>query len=253
MDRTSQHPALVIHTTAFGESHAYADLLTADRGFITATAYGVRSQRGSLRGKVIPFTLGTAYLYYAPRSATFKITDFDVTRYTLIVRESIEAYYHASLWAEVLRRTHGGGGDDPEAFLLTCAALEQLAVVGGTATSGRQPFTRLTAQWIWRYARLLGVQPELPPAASRRRWFSPGFHGFTDRPAAGSALELLDRTAQYLHYTDDLDLKDAWSVPCRPETARNLLQFIVILAQDLVHGPLNTLSAGWSAFSDTGQ
>ena len=242
MERSSQHPSLILHTRPYGESHLFTDLLTRDRGLLSATAYGARSQRGSLRGSIVPFAYGTAYLYFTPRSGAFKITDFDVQRYFLSVRESLDALYSASLWAEIILRTYGGGGEDERVLSGLVSALDLLEKV----VEEHRPEShigRLTAQWIWRYAELQGVQPELPAANVPDRYFVPGNYGFV-RQSQG-ALELLDGTTRYLRYTASLSLEETLAVPMRPETEKNLKGFIVLLAQDLVHGSLNSLHSGW--------
>lgn len=245
MERSSQHPALILHTRPYGESHLFVDLLTADRGLLTAAAYGARSQRGSLRGSIAPFTYGVAYLYFTPRSGVFKVTDFDVKRYYQSVRDSLDAFYYASLWAEIVLRTFGGGdGEDGRVLTGLTEVLDAMEVV----VENREPvdrLNRLSAQWIWRYAEILGVQPDLPREHEVVRRFAPGNHGFVSRESAPGGLDLLDGTARYLSYTASLAMKDVPSVPMKPETEENLRRFVLLLAQDLVHGSLNTLQFGW--------
>jgi recombinational DNA repair protein (RecF pathway) len=99
VNRSSQLSALVLRITPFGESHAMVDLLTPEEGLLPAVAYGIRSRRSSLRGKVVPFARGTAWLYRDPRQDRSKITDFDVDRYALDLSSDLTSFYHANLWA----------------------------------------------------------------------------------------------------------------------------------------------------------
>ncbi|MCG8479854.1 MAG: recombination protein O N-terminal domain-containing protein, partial [Spirochaetales bacterium] len=110
MNRSSQQSAIVLAIRSFGESHAMVDLLTMGEGLVPAVAYGLRSRRSSLRGKVVPFARGVAWLYRDPRQERSKITDFEVERYAVELQHDLSAYYHASLWAEVVWRTHAAGG-----------------------------------------------------------------------------------------------------------------------------------------------
>lgn len=136
MDRSSQHEAIVLHVRPVGDIHVSADLLTQSAGMIHVTAYGARSNRGSLRGKVVPFASGTAYLYYQPNRDAYKVSDYDVSDYHLGIQESLRSYYGGSFVAEIVRRTFAGGGDtDGEAFNLVKQTFQWLDEFG-TPTAG---------------------------------------------------------------------------------------------------------------------
>jgi len=222
---------------------------------VRAAAYGAASRRGSLRGRVVPFAMGTLRLYRAGEAV--KITEFEVDRYFTAIRESLEAYYHASLWAEIVRKTHGGGAADGDLF---DHVIDGFALVDECASDRRPapwsndafPLVRLTLQWIWRYAQMLGVQPEIPAGPPRGVAFRPGDHGFEATGGPGGAparFAVGERTIAYLIHTSALSFRDAVAVPLTRETARNALSLALLLAEDVAHDRLNTVSTGAAVFT----
>ncbi len=252
MNRTSQHPAVVIHTIPFGESHLWADVLTRDAGLVRAAAYGAAAMRGSLRGRVVPFAVGTLRLYR--RGDNLKITEFDVEGYRSSIRESIDAFYHASLWAEVVRKSHGGGSADANTFDLVVQGMGLLDHCAGNQpeypwSADGFPYVRLTVQWLWRYAYLLGVQPDVPSAATGGAAFRPGDHGFVEPMEGVSRFVVGERSIAYLRHTSTMALTDAIAVPLRRETAQNLLGFSLLFAEDIAQDRLNTVHTGAAVFT----
>ena len=138
MERSRQHEALVLKLTPFGESHATAHLLTAEGTMLRAAVYGVRSARGSLRGKVEPFARGTAYLYYNPPKDAYKVLDFDVIDYHLGVRADLGAMYAANLFAEIVLTSYASG-DEPAVFALIAEAFTAADRLGAGAVQPGAP------------------------------------------------------------------------------------------------------------------
>ena len=160
VNRSSQHLALVLRTAPFGESNAFVDLLTPDEGVVPAVAYGVRSQRSSLRGKVVPYAQGTVWLYRDRRKRHRKIVDFDVVRYALTIPENVALFYHVSVWMELVSKTHPEGEEGTETFTLLTEGLE--LIERQPPAIAREAYIRQVGYAVvWRYLQAMGIQPDL--------------------------------------------------------------------------------------------
>ena len=221
VNRSSQLSAIVIRITPFGEHHAMVDLLTDSTGLTPTVAYGLRGKRSSLRGKIVPFARGTAWLYRDPRQDRGKITDFSVDRYALNITGDLDAYYEASLWAEVAWRSHGSGDFGGEAFTLIAAALELL-------DDHPEESAHLGTVVLWRYLAVMGLQPD--PAMAR------------GLDAGG--IRFLSETARR-------PIAETRTIGLPEESRGRLRRFVVAAIRDAVEAPLNTLkvSAGLRGIS----
>lgn len=206
VDRSSQHSAIVIRVSPFGEHHAMVDLLTPGQGLLPSVAYGLRGRRSSLRGKVVPFARGTAWLYRDPRQERSKITDFDVERYALNLSANLDAYYEASLWAEVIWRSHASGDGGDEVFALFGTALDLLDDAPGDASV-------LGSVVLWRYLEIMGLQPDeadIPDTDPRAvRYLNHVSRGTLEIPR----LNLSERFLQYVRRFVVAGIQDALGVP----------------------------------------
>ncbi len=109
MERHSTCEAVVLENQRFGEMHKGVRLFSPERGLLRATAFGAYSRKGSLRGVTDPFVWGKFYIYHDPVKHNVKITDVEVFNMFYGIREDIVRYYTASLWAEIILRSFGGG------------------------------------------------------------------------------------------------------------------------------------------------
>lgn len=221
VNRSSQLSAIVIRISPFGEHHGMVDLLTDSAGLTPTVAYGLRSKRSSLRGKIVPFARGTAWLYRDPRQERGKITDFAVDRYALNIAGNLDAYYEASLWAEVVWRSHGSGEFGGEVFNLLATALELL-------DDHPEESSLLGTVVLWRYLAVMGLQPD--PAAARG--------------IDGGGIRFLTESARR-------PLSEMRMIGLSDESRGRLRRFVVAAIQDAVEAPLNTLkvSAGLRGIS----
>ncbi len=249
VNRSSQQSAIVLRISPFGESHAMVDLLTEEEGLVPAVAYGLRSRRSSLRGKVVPFVRGVAWLYRDPRQERSKITDFEVERYALVLQHDLSAYYHASLWAEVVWRTHASGGDEPAVYRLIDDALSLIEDPSPDRCDARL----VGLSVLWRYLHILGVQPDLERCIVSDRALAEAEVRYYHRVEGGvvgeewsspSMVRIEPAAVRLLSWIDerpfaavrDLDIAE---VPF--DAAR---RFVLTVLQDVVAAPLNTLAVG---------
>ncbi len=243
VNRSSQLSAIVIRISSFGESHSMVDLLTPRNGLLPCVAYGLRGRRSSLKGKIVPFARGTAWLYTDPRRDRSKITDFDVDRYALGLTADLDAYYEASLWAEVLWKSHASGSDDESVFNL---------MDGGLALLDRYPrrAADLGTVFLWRYLGHLGLQPDLDYSFQDERHFAPDeprYYGGDDGTVvsgdwATPDMNILDgEAARFLSHTGTRSLTPAAITDVSDSSRRAARRFVVIAVQNAISTPLNTL------------
>jgi DNA repair protein RecO (recombination protein O) len=159
LNRNDVFEAVILTNRRVGEIHRLVTMLAKERGLVRAMAHGAYSKRGKLKGTTTPFTYGTCYLYTNPVKEQHKITDFDVAADFAAVKEDIRRFYVASLWAETVLKSYGGGDEygqgTGEVFSLFIRALESLASV----PDGQVGLASL--QFLWRYLGLNGVRPSL--------------------------------------------------------------------------------------------
>lgn len=247
MNRSSQHPALILRVTPSGESHGSVDLVTPDDGLISARAYGIRSSRSTLRGKVIPFARGTVWLYRDQRRESVKITDFAVDQYGTALSENLTRFGHASLWAEVVWRTFASGGEEAVVYDTLLQGLSELETLP-VKESNQIPV--LSMILLWRYIAILGVQPDIEFCGSGERHFVPEEPRYYDsresavvgREWAGPGMvEITPGVVRLLRATEGRALGDLKKLTVTSETERSLRQFVLAVVQDAVHSPLRTL------------
>lgn len=228
--------------------HKSVTLLTPEDGLVSAIAYGARSQKGKLRGLANPFHHGICYLYTNPVKDQTKITDFDVRDYYPGIRESIDRFYAASLWAEVLLKSYAGGGEPARVYALLLAGLAVLE-----DADGRSAARRATAQFLWRYFGTIGNLPDLSVCSScgrgigegEPRWFRPFATGAVCGDCAGEqARRLPPGAVRYIESTSARPFAEAMEVGLAETALSALSGFLYALAEGILEGKLNTLRTG---------
>ena len=253
MNRNSQHSAIILRIAPFGETHGSVELLTPDHGLVRAIAYGLRARRGTLRGKVVPFALGTLYLYTDPRRDDAKIVDFDVHRYAVALPQDLTAWYHAGLWAEVIWRTRASGDAGAEVYDLLLQGLDLLEAIADAAVSPEQrrhQVQLVSSLVLWRYLAILGLRPSLEECGIGDTRFAAEESRFYDRRegvlvgsewADSAMVHVPSGTARLLAAAEPMTLPQAAALPVTAATLAATKTFVIAAIQDAVEVPLNTL------------
>lgn len=257
MNRNDSFRAVILTNRRVGEIHRLVTMLAEERGLVRAMAHGAYSQRGKLKGTTTPFTYGTCYLYTNPVKDQHKITDFDVADDFAAVKENIERFYTASLWAEVLLKSYAAGDEygqgTGEVLSLLVSALEMLAA------ASKDQVTAISLQFLWRYVALNGVQPSLsecsasgrPFGAQESRYFGSHTEGVVAQEYAEPEMEPLHPgVARYFEHTATLPFDEAVRVGLSGEARRNARRFMHTLIEQMVEGPLNTLQTAGPILQD---
>ena len=242
MNRSSQHEAVVLRHKPFGESHALVDLLSPQLGLYQAVAYGVRSRRGSLRGKVVPFARGRAFLYRNPRQERYKLSDFDPHAYLHAAHTDLGVYYHASLWAEVVVRTYASGDRSEAAYALLCDGYTTLAELVRTDAV---TLVACSAVVLWRYLDLLGLRPTIPPDSAAGGYYVPDESEIV--ASAGGHVGAIALTAEALRFLRSTESGSVAEViataPDRPALA-GVRRVVLNALQAAIGAPLHTPRVG---------
>ncbi len=245
MFRTSITEAVVLHSHRFGEFHKGVTLLTRDQGILRAVAHGAQKARSRLRGATESFVRATVYLYHDPVKDAYKITDMTVVSVYESLRADLQLYYTATLWAEVVLKSYGGGGSHPAVFRLLVDCLERLEREGGT----RAPYA--SVQFLWRYLRLAGLRPDTGGCARCGKSLAPDMDAFLDAfgtafvcaECAGQPGAALDPGARrLLETTETIALSQALRYGLEQRSLSGLREVLYRLLEGLLETRLNTLA-----------
>lgn len=155
LDRHSQHEAIILRVYPIGELHAGVHLFSKESGIISAIAYGIRSSKSSLQGSIMPFARGRCTLYRKDENS-WKIAGFEVEEEHQVLRQRLFAYCFASVWAELIWKTHAGMDKDTVVYQLFARALSAIG-----HCSQDEAYV-LHAQFLWRYFYHVGCRPKIP-------------------------------------------------------------------------------------------
>ena len=240
---------MVLQAARMGEIHRRVTLFTGERGVVYATAHGAGKAVSKLKAAAIPFALITAYLYHDPVRNSFKITDVEARDLHPSIRADLVKFFTASLWVEIVLRSHGGGTHGGDLFALLAEALQRLDGAAGGDVG------QLSAQVLWRSLQHLGITPDLHCCDTCGRVL--GEHedlrlaphggswcrrcvmarGARDLPASGLRIDAPAR--RFLLATGGLPLSEAeaFAFP----GAHKLRRLLQLLVQHGLERPLNSL------------
>jgi DNA repair protein RecO (recombination protein O) len=158
MSRSFTYQALILKTQSSGESNRDAWFLTAEEGLVRATVFG--GPKSKLRAHVSPFNRGTLWIYHDPVRDSRKVSDFDVQSWRPGLRELYERTMAADAIADTILTSHGGGGNWEEALSLADSGLDALE------NAGEALCARIFIHFLWNWANILGLRPELGRCSS---------------------------------------------------------------------------------------
>ncbi|MDR2433865.1 MAG: DNA repair protein RecO [Treponema sp.] len=185
MSRTQTYSALILRSRPSGESNRDVWMLTAEAGVFRVTVFGGPKSR--LRAHAAPFHSGQVWIYHEPVKDSRKLSDFDVRSWRPGLRELYERTISADAAAETILASHGGGGNWAEALSLAEAVLDAME------KAGEELCGRLLVYFLWRWAALQGIQPDLKccvscgaSAPDGPLWYSPREGGMLCAACAGN-------------------------------------------------------------------
>ena len=245
--RSSTTEAVVLRKTRVGEIHKSLTLFSRDTGLVKAMAHGAFKIKSRLRTTSEPFHVVRAYLYHDPVRDQYKITDMESLSALDGIRSSVQRYYAASLWAEVVIRSYGGGENFPLLYDLLVGALKLL----DPAPDRLVPL--LTAQVLFRFLDLLGQRPDVEHCglcASELDLHSGAYLSREEQfllcrnCAQPTALHLPAGALRYLQTTLRLPLASSLRIGLEERSLKALKETAYFLVQAVLETNLNSIQSG---------
>ncbi len=243
MERYITTPGVILRTRRFKEKHKSLTILTDQFGIIEAIQYGVAT--GKSLGIGDQFTSGIFHLYHNPVRETWKVEEVSDVEFIDHITEDIYLLYTASFCAEVLLKTHIGGGEFSQMRVLF---LETLRLF-----QRGYPRDIVLIRFMWRFLHYTGLIDGITRCVECESVIGDGNSMFLDEQIPGlvcedcghpSMVELSPSGRVFLVSMEQYSwsyLQDNPQVaPQVAEAKRILLRVIEIVAE----GRLQTLSSG---------
>jgi DNA repair protein RecO (recombination protein O) len=164
--RNLTYEVLVLRAKEIPSGSRVATMLSADVGLIDAFVFG--GPKSKLRSLASPWSSGRAFLYHDPVRDYLKLSDLEVTDPHSGLRDGLRKIMSASLVAELLIKTSGGGGDYPEVLALARDCLHGLERLPESRTD--YPLVL----FIWRLVGIVGLLPDTRTCVLCDREFADG-------------------------------------------------------------------------------
>jgi len=234
--------AIVLRTQRVGENHRGLSMLVSGKGLVDSLAYGAMSRRSALRSTALPYNRGIAELHYDGSRRRWRLRDFDPLNTHDGLRENLERFYTASIWAEILLRSYGSGGDSTTLFALFAGALSLLS------QCMPQGIPRLNCAFLWNFLKIEGVKPELGRCNQCNRSLEGGTiyflpNGLLLCPSCGrEGLDELSLGAiRWLLMISDIEINRSMKIGLPRLSTAAMERWLLALIQTLLERPLRSL------------
>jgi DNA repair protein RecO (recombination protein O) len=244
MFRTSTTEAVVLHSYGVGEYHKGVTLFSVDWGILRGIAHGAKKPKSRLRGATETFCHSTVYLYHEPVKNAYKITDMTVKDFFDNLRWDLSLYYTASVWAEVILKSYGGGGSCAEVFRLFIQSLRCLDRLGAPH------HIYLSLQFLWRFLHIAGLGPDIEICSGCGKTIGGASNAFLsahhdsflcDGCVKGEGLSLDLGARKYLRHTSSLPIERAIRVQLEDSSRKILRMILYRLTEGLLETKLNSI------------
>ncbi len=236
--------ALVLHTRRIGEYHKGISCVTPGLGLINAIVYGAYRGKSKFSGITEPFSYVFLHLYYNPVKKVYKVSDAEEKRSFSALKENLSRFYRASLFSEIVLKSHGGGGDSKNIFSLLKEAFSFLNVCDTSKMD------LAVIQYLWRFLLLSGMNPDLHFCGRCGRkvgtnevfLFVPEENAFVcGNCGTSGSFKLNGGERKYLEYTGRQEFEAAVKVGLDTSSVFLLRQFLLSLIQNFLEFPLRSL------------
>ncbi len=247
MNRNIRTKAIALKAERFGEFHKNILFLTSDSGLLRAVAHGAYKGRSKLGGSTDPFCASVLFLYHNPIKNSYKVNDLELKYEFRNIRQNLRKYYIASLWSEVIIRTHAGGDvEGDQIFTLFLRALISLD------QSPDEADDRVLIQFLWRYLLNEGFIADFNECSScacsirSDAFLSLDSLTFLCGNCKNSDYLLLSHSSrQYLEHTMKLNFNNSLKISCESKDMTNLKILIISLIEQLIEGKLRSLKGSF--------
>ncbi|MGL4986820.1 MAG: DNA repair protein RecO [Treponemataceae bacterium] len=256
MSRHTTTSALILSVRSLQENNRVATILTPSE-IIDVVLYG--GPKSKLRSQVSPHHTGKIWLY-ADKNKLTKISDFDVTAFRPSLRENLFKSWAAALCSELVIKTHAGGHQTENAYILANAFLDGLDF--SSEQEGRLGLLR----FLWRYHLFLGQYADIfhctlcnDPLLLDEKEKSCGFTIINNGFICPHCLSELDKNTYldfiiskegifYLQQIETISPKEVRKIQIREETMYDLRKIIFYFIEHQCDYKLKTLETNVIAF-----
>jgi DNA repair protein RecO (recombination protein O) len=230
--------------------------MTAENGLVDAFVFG--GPKSKLRSLAAPYSAGKAFIYHDPVRDFSKLSDFEVIEPFSGLREGLRKIWAASLIAEFLTRTSGGGGDFPAVLGLALEALRGLEDLG----EDKAEYPALL--FLWRMLGIIGLMPDTDSCASCGAGLNPDEAAFYSAHSGGflcgdceraeafspqgssivESCQISGGAHRFLARSAGLPFAAVLGANLAPASLESLKALVYGLARRAAEGPLVTLSSG---------
>ncbi len=246
MSRNIVTEGIILKTSVFGEIHKSVALMTPDHGILHVIAHGALKMKSKLRSSTQPFYRVRAYVYHDPVKASYKFTDVETIGQCYGISESIEKFYMASLVAEVILKSYGGGESGSDTFGLVSEAIACL----DCALPREIPYVII--QFIHRYLVMTGYGPELRSCGRCGKIFEDdvrAYFGLKSREfvcadcSDGENVRILPGMLKYLEKTGTLGFDKSMEISMDKASADSLKGIMYSLIERLLEVELSSIKS----------
>ncbi|MBO4321329.1 MAG: DNA repair protein RecO [Treponema sp.] len=249
-ERNKTTNAVILNLSRQGENNWTVTLLSPDCGIFYATLYG--GPKSKLRSLVQKFNIGQLFYYDDSQRNLRKISDFDVAAYHPTFSTDIYKIWAANLGAELVIKTKAAG-DWENTYTLLCAFLN------GIDACDEKGARLGTIRFLWRYLKLLGIQPDTSYCVScssplSESHYFPAMNGFlcTDcissytqsKENMNQALPISKNAIGYLTAINEQTPGKVRAMTISANDAYDLKKLVYILAEQAAGSRLKTLESG---------
>ncbi|OQY39290.1 MAG: DNA repair protein RecO [Spirochaetaceae bacterium 4572_7] len=239
MERNIKIRAITLKKIKIGESNIGVTLLTEDDRVLFVMAFGAAKPKSRLFSSVNPFVFSMWNLYYDPIKDLWRGKDSDVIDNNSKLQLSIEKFYIASFFSEIILKSQGSAG----VFSLLYQGLVTLS-----ATDNRD---RIIVQFILRYLLGQGILPSFEYCDSCERrvdkesLYYIGFDEFSCSRClkVHNYIELTAGAIIYWDRTRTMDITTAINISLELESLLKLKKYCIALIRKHTEGKLSTLDS----------
>jgi DNA repair protein RecO (recombination protein O) len=247
MGREEKEKILILKTYKVGETHRGVKLLTPMNGVISALVYGGNGKNSFKKGSIIPFCFGLGELVHS--GDRYQLKEFSLELAFDGIRENLNKMYMASLWAEIIMSSYGGGQQGADLFALVLDSL--LLLENGSC---EDDFDRVMVRFLWMYLSLSGERPD--PVSCFRCGSTLSSQIYRDKRGLlychSCSFSDMDRfppgIISYLARIDETDGREFIKIGLSRETMKQLKKWLYAVIQDHMEYPLKTLKTGETLF-----
>jgi len=235
---------IILKSQPFFEADRKILFLSPEFGLTEAFVYGTGKGKSRLASGTDILSSGKIFLYHDPVRKQYKVQDMEVGNLFLKIKSSLERYYKALLWLEIIIKSLGGSDSTRYIYSLLLESLELL-----DGSSAREEVDRLNLQFLWRYLVYQGYTTELDHCSQCGKqvaereplYFTKGFDPLVCGDCAGSRVSPLNPGARrYLNYTLSIPLKRAVKVSLEKASLSGATEIFLLYLESIVEAPLLT-------------